>query len=124
MDHVSSEFLLLAQQGKAAASPNDGAFQWIMMGVIAMLFYVIVMRPGSQAEKKRKELLRQLKKGDKVVTSAGIFGTVVSVDEEKVVIRVDDDKGVRLTMRKAGVAEVITPAVEKSGESKPVPEVA
>ncbi len=54
-------------------------------------------------------MVEALKKNDRVMTSSGIFGTVVSVDIERgrVVLRVDDDKGVRIEFSKAAVTDVL-----------------
>jgi preprotein translocase subunit YajC len=82
------------------------------------LLYFVVLRPGQQQERKRRELLGAIKKNDKVVTSSGIFGTIVSVDNDRVVLRVDDDRGVKLTLRKAVITEVVDSASDKSAESK------
>ncbi len=62
-----------------------------------------MIRPQQQQEKKRREMIDALKKNDKVLTSAGIYGTVVSVDNEddRVVVRVDDDRGVKIAFSKA-----------------------
>ena len=70
-------------------------------------------------------MIDALKKNDKVVTAGGIYGTVVSVDPagDKLVLRIDDDKGVKLTMSRSsvmrsarglvgeGVGRVLTPAL-------------
>jgi preprotein translocase subunit YajC len=90
----------------------------IVLGPIFLLFYLLLVRPQQQAEKKRKSLVESLKKNDRVFTSAGIYGTVVSVesDQDKVVLRVDDDKGVRMTFSKASILRVVDAKPEKSAE--------
>ena len=59
----------------------------------------MIIRPQQQQEQKRKAMIDALKKNDKVLTTAGIYGTVVSVDanQDRVVLRVDDERGSRST---------------------------
>jgi preprotein translocase subunit YajC len=78
-----------------------------------------LIRPQQQQEQKRRSLLDTMKKNDKVVTTSGMYGTVMSVDaiQDKVVLRVDDEKGVRLAFTKASIARVIDSAADKSAES-------
>ena len=54
-------------------------------------------------------MIDALKKNDKIVTAGGIYGTVVSVDPagDKLVLRIDDDKGVKMTMSRSSVMRVL-----------------
>jgi preprotein translocase subunit YajC len=60
-----------------------------------------------------------LKKNDKIVTASGIYGTVVSVDPsgDKLVLRIDDDKGVKLTMSRSSVTRVLEPSSDKGADA-------
>jgi preprotein translocase subunit YajC len=64
-------------------------------------------------------MLGALKKNDRVVTSGGIYGTVVSVepDGDKVVLRVDDDRGIKITFSRASVTRVLEEAPAKAAEA-------
>jgi preprotein translocase subunit YajC len=99
---------IFAQDG---GNPNNWTGFLILLP-IPVLFYFLIWLPQQQQEKKRKEMIEAIKKNDKVVTIAGIFGTVVSVDpaQDKVVLRIDDDKGVKVSMTRASVARVLEPA--------------
>ena len=50
---------------------------------IPVMFYLIMVRPQQQQERKRREMIDALKKNDKVLTAGGIYGTVISVDPER-----------------------------------------
>ena len=82
---------------------------------VLLLFYLMILRPGQQQERKKREMINQLKKGDKVLTLAGMYGTVVSVDlaADRVVLRIDDEGKVRVAFTRAGIARVVTEGVEK-----------
>ncbi|MFI5455463.1 MAG: preprotein translocase subunit YajC [Isosphaerales bacterium] len=86
---------------------------------IPLIFYFVLLRPQQQQEQKRRSMIDALKKNDKVLTTGGMYGTVISVDSnnDKVVLRVDDEKGVKLAFTKASVARVIDTGSEKPAES-------
>lgn len=91
----------------------------VYIGPIILLFYFLILRPQRRQEAKLKELLNSLKKNDKVLTSGGILGTVVSADpaSDRVVVRVDDDKGVKLTFSKSSIVRVIEPQQDKAADT-------
>lgn len=106
-----------AANAPAAPSGAEGSSFGMLftLGPIVVLFYLLIIRPQRAQESKHKLLLAGLKKNDKVQTSGGILGTVVSADaaSDKVVVRVDDDKGIKLTFLKASIVRVIDPQAEK-----------
>lgn len=59
--------------------------------LIAVIFYFFLLRPQNKKQKETEKMLNALKKGDKVITIGGIHGTVSSVKEKTVIIKVDDD---------------------------------
>ena len=64
-------------------------------------------------------MIEAMKKNDRVLTSAGIFGTVVSVDGgDRIVLRVDDERNVRLTFSKASIVRVIDPSEKDKDKDK------
>lgn len=67
----------------------------IMMGLVFVVFYFFMIRPQQKKQKDAVKWRSELKKGDKVVTIGGLFGTVWSVGENSIVI--EPEPGVRLT---------------------------
>ena len=68
---------------------KGGLAQLIFFWVVLLgLFYFLLIRPQQVREKKHKELIASLKKGDRVVTAGGIHGTVVGLKEETVMLQV------------------------------------
>ena len=59
--------------------------------LIFVIFYFLVFKPQKDKQKQHKELIANLKKNDQVVTSGGIYGTVVNVKEKTVIVRIDDN---------------------------------
>ena len=89
-----------------------------LVGFVAIIYFLL-LRPQKQQEQKHRAMIDAMKKNDRVVTSGGIYGTVISVDptSDRVVLRIDDDKGVRVAFTRASVARVIEPSAEKPAES-------
>lgn len=91
-----------------------------MLMPVIVLFYFMMIRPQQQQERKRKQMVDALKRNDRVLTAAGIYGTVISVDTDadRVVLRVDDDKGVKIPFSKASIVRVLESA-EKEKAAEP-----
>lgn len=71
---------------------------------IIVIFYFLLILPQNKQKKKHEEMLRSLDKGDEVITTSGIFGTVVGVKEDSITIKVDDNTTIRIL--KGAVASV------------------
>jgi preprotein translocase subunit YajC len=101
MANVSSIFpLLQAASAQAAATTKSGGSGSGTMGIIIQLapfallivvFYFLVIRPQSKKQKETQKMLSGIKKGDKIITIGGVHGTVSSVKENSVIVKVDDN---------------------------------
>ncbi len=58
--------------------------------LMAVVFYFLMYRPQKKEQQRRADLLNNLKKGDRVVTSGGIYGTVTALDAKKVTLKVSE----------------------------------
>lgn len=74
------------------------------------IFYFMAIRPQQRQRKAHQALLSSLKKGDRIVTAAGIYGTVKRVEENIVVVEVA--KGVTIKIARRAVAEIIRDSAE------------
>ena len=92
--------------GAAAANPMIGTML-NALPIVAMLaiFYFLIIRPQQSKQKQMDLMLKALKKGDRVLTSGGILGTVVGVDEGKAVLKIADDVKVEFT--KSAIVQVL-----------------
>jgi preprotein translocase subunit YajC len=110
--------------GGAAGGPGSYTFL-IYIGVIGLWFYLLLIRPQQKQEKQRKSMLSALKKNDRVITSAGIYGTVVTIDDaqERVVLRIDDDRGVKVAFTRGSIVRVLD-GQEKEKEKEKATETA
>ncbi|MCQ2140810.1 MAG: preprotein translocase subunit YajC [Bacteroidales bacterium] len=86
-------FALQAQPNAAAGS--QWSF-WIMMILIFVVMYVFMILPQRKQQKALEKFRSELKKGDKVVTAGGIYGTVDEISERTILIKVDGDTKLRV----------------------------
>jgi preprotein translocase subunit YajC len=111
--------LLFAEAAPAADAGGGNLLSNLLpFMAVPILFYLLIWRPKQQDDRRRQEMLRALKKNDKVLTAAGIYGTIVSVDEDqdRVVLRVDDDRGVRIAFNRASVVRILDASPDKAAE--------
>jgi len=102
---------LLAQQTQLEPNPTGALIkQFALFGVIIVVMYVLMFLPQRKRQKELDSLVKSLKAGDKVVTTSGIVGVVLSVKDRSVAIRSAESK---LEVLKSSVAEV----TDRGGEA-------
>ncbi len=77
----------------------------IMFGAIFLIFYFMIIRPQQKRAKEREKLLSNMQKGDKVVTSGGLHGTIVHIEEKTVMLQVSDN--VKLKYERSAIATIL-----------------
>ena len=111
--------LILAQAQEAAqgTAPATGAEQtatgtnplsnmlFLFAAMIAIMYFLMI-RPNQKREKERRDMLASVAKGDKVVTSGGICGSVVGLSEKTVVLRVSDEPVVKMEFLRGAISQV------------------
>ncbi|MCQ2157588.1 MAG: preprotein translocase subunit YajC [Bacteroidales bacterium] len=83
-------------QTAANAQQGGGAGFWIMMILIFVVMWIFMIRPQRKQQKEMEKFRSELKKGDKVVTAGGIYGTIAEIDEKTVLIKVDGEVKLRV----------------------------
>ena len=103
----------------AAASPAPGGARdpkaemistFVMLGLFSVIFYFAVIRPQRLRAKEMENKLKTLKPGDKILTSGGVLGTIITIKDKSLSIRSEDTK---LEIIKSAVTEI----TERRGES-------
>jgi preprotein translocase subunit YajC len=89
---------------QSAASPLIQLFPLVLIFVI---FYFLLIRPQKQKEKEHQKMLAGINRNDEVVTLGGIHGTVVSVKEKTLTLRIDEN--VKMEIEKNSVAYIKNP---------------
>jgi preprotein translocase subunit YajC len=84
----------------------SGGFLVLLVAMFGFMYFLLI-RPQRQQQRKHAELLSALKPGDEVVTAGGIYGEVVQLDAERVMIEVDED--VRIAVARRSITSVVPP---------------
>ncbi|MBR5042026.1 MAG: preprotein translocase subunit YajC [Bacteroidales bacterium] len=118
------KFLTLLLQAAAPAAgaqaqPQGGGWSmWIMLIVIFAVMWLFMIRPQRKQQKEMEQFRSSLKKGDKVITAGGIYGTIAEVkdNERTVLLKVDGDVKLRIdksSLQKDPSAAPAAPEEEK-----------
>ena len=99
-------FSLAFAAGESSGSPLGGLWSFLPIILIFPIFYFLVIMPQQKQRKKHQSMLNDLKSGDRVVTTSGIIGTIVSVDKDAIVVQVAPN--VKIRMVKGSVSELRT----------------
>ncbi len=75
----------------------EGLQSFLPIIVLFAVFYFLLIRPQQKQQKKRKEMLGALQRGDKVITIGGLYGTIKELRETDMVLRVGDNMDIRMT---------------------------
>ena len=84
----------------------SGGFLILLIAMFGFL-YLLLIRPQRQQQRKHSEMLGNLKPGDEIITAGGIYGEVVQLDAERVMIEIDED--VKIAVGRRFIASVVPP---------------
>jgi preprotein translocase subunit YajC len=87
------------------SSGGSSAFTFIILAVLIGLFYLLIMRPQRNRQRKAMQTQSQVMPGQRIRTTAGLYGTVVSGDDRDIVVEIAP--GVEVTMLRRAIMEVI-----------------
>ena len=90
---------------QAAAQQPSMLASFIPLILIFLIFYFLLIRPQQKKQKEHKILLDSIKRGDEILSSGGILGKVIKVDNDKLTVEIA--KGVNVTALRSTVADVV-----------------
>src|SRR6516164_5096221 len=85
------------------ASPGGGSFQFILLAGMLLVFWLFMIRPQQKKAKQAKTFQENMQKGDKIVTIAGIHGTVNKVNDDGTIM-METSPGSYLKIEKSAVS--------------------
>lgn len=104
--------LLMMGQG----SQDTGSLNLVFMGLMILVFWLFMIRPQAKKAKQQKTFINDLKKGDKVVTIAGIHGTINKVNEDNT-ISLEVSPGSYLKIEKSTISMEMSAGLNKTEKS-------
>ncbi|HPT72768.1 MAG TPA: preprotein translocase subunit YajC [Candidatus Cloacimonadota bacterium] len=105
--------LAMATQPSAQGGQQTGGAGGLMGMVpfllIILVFWLLIIRPQAKKQKELSSMLQSLKEDDKVITTSGIYGRVISIkpDKDVVVLEIDDNNKVRVQFQRGAIATIL-----------------
>jgi len=93
-----------AAQQQASAPKQSPLISLMPIALIFIIFYFLLIRPQKKNQQQHAQMLENLKKNDDVVTSGGIHGTIVNMQNDVVTLRVDDNT--RIKVQKGSISRL------------------
>jgi preprotein translocase subunit YajC len=103
---------VFAQKGPASGSSGFAGSFIPMMVVMFVVIYFFMIRPEQKKQKAKQAMVNNLKKGDKVLTVGGIYGTVASVKNDTVMVKIGDNISVKFA------TSAVSTVISNKGETK------
>lgn len=100
-------------QGTGGGSPMSLIF---MIIAIFAVMYFLMIRPQQRQKKQHQELLGKITKGDKIVTSGGMYGTVAGVKDSTVIVKIADN--VKVELNRSAISQIVSSKSSKSQTAK------
>ena len=100
---------------QAAAQQPQGAGWtfWVMIGAMILIMWLFMWRPESKRRKQMENFRNNLKKGDKIITAGGIYGTVKEIQPTSLLIEGDSNVTLRIDKNMVGAAPEMMNAAQK-----------
>lgn len=109
MNSLLISLFLLADEA-ASETPEQPPLgsMFIPLALMAVVFYFLILRPQTKERRRHEQMVRELKKNDRVVTAGGIIGTVANVtpDSNEITVKIDDNTRIRVLKSHINVAPV------------------
>lgn len=104
-------FMSFTQQSPPGAGQGSFITALIPFILVFVIFYLLIIMPSRKKQKKHQQMVEQLKPGEKIITSGGIYGTVMGVQEDKIEVKISAN--VKIDITKNAVAAIIGKKEEK-----------
>lgn len=99
------------------ADAAGGSGSWLILvaevAFLGLLLYFMLIRPQKKQQKKLSLMLSTLAAGDSVLTTSGMYGVVIDVMDEIVIVEFGNNKNCRIPMKKSAITEIEKPGAEK-----------
>ncbi len=92
---------------------GGGGFQFIFLGLMIVVFWLFFIRPQAKRAKNQKNFTENLQKGDKIVTIAGIHGTINKVNDDGTTLNIETSPGSYIKIEKSAISMDWTTALNK-----------
>lgn len=102
--------------GGAGGEGAGGFAGFIPLILMFVIFYFLLIRPQQKRTKEHRQMISNLKKGDRIITSGGLHGRITGMDESTLTVEIADK--VRVKVARGNVANLAQPAAQSKPEKK------
>lgn len=95
----------MGQSGAAGEGAQGGFTAFIPLILMFVIFYFLLIRPQQKKTKEHREMISNLRKGDRVITAGGIYGRITGLDDTTVTLEIADK--VRIKLARSNVGAVV-----------------
>src|SRR5437867_2396218 len=81
---------------QGTSSPFGGIVSFAPIILIFVMFYFLIMYPQGKEKKKREEMLKNIQRGDRVLTRGGIYGTVVDIRDQVLILKINENSKIEV----------------------------
>ncbi|MGQ0644627.1 MAG: preprotein translocase subunit YajC [Elusimicrobiota bacterium] len=99
-------FAPAAAWAEAPAASGGGLMNFAPLAMVVVIFYFLLIRPQQKQAKEHKKMLEELKRGDRILTQGGLYGTVSAVKGKVLEVKLADE--LKVQMAKSAVTQVLT----------------
>jgi preprotein translocase subunit YajC len=103
---------LAGQTGAAQGARPNMLGALLPFVLVFVIFYLLIIMPQRKKQKKHMELVDNLKPGDRVITTAGIFGTIMGVQKDLIELKIASNTNIKITKSAVGVIRGATDRLE------------
>jgi len=109
---VILEAVMPVNSAVLAQAPASGFTMFLPLVLIMVIFYFLMIMPAQRRQKKVAQMLKELKNGDKVITTGGIYGTIVGLEDDAVQLRIAEQ--VKMKISRSAIAGLQTEPPKES----------
>lgn len=108
------DVILMAPQGQSGG--GGGMFSTlIMFGLIIVIFYFMILRPQQKRQKERDKMLNDVQKGDKIVTTGGVHGTVMGIEDKTLLVQIAEN--VKVKLERSAISSIVKSTSDNVGKT-------
>ncbi|MDI6785224.1 MAG: preprotein translocase subunit YajC [bacterium] len=108
--------LAMADGGKSG-SPGGGLIAMMPFVIICLIFYFLMIRPQQKKEKEHQEMLKSLKEGDNVLTTGGLYGTIMETSDDYLIIRIAPSE-IKMKISRSAISGLLLEEKQKKEKKK------
>jgi preprotein translocase subunit YajC len=112
------EVLALMPPTQPGTEPNPTGQMLQMVGmfvILGVMFYFLLIRPQQKQRKDQENMIKNVKSGDRILTTGGIYGIVTNVKEKSLMVKIADN--VKVEIAKSAIGSVVQKSAESDGSS-------